>query len=202
MKNIFDINNLSVVLPPLPPFPKSAVIGIEKNESFPDAEFIEGSATDLVETTIFSTPMAMPLKMKLKSDKLDSDWWLLPVEPMITVGQKNIIAKRNVAKSKLRGSIKERWAQDDYSITITGLFTIPDSLSYPKNDMERLQKFCTAPEPIAVLSPIFEALGIKYLVIESADLPFTKGENNQNWVLNCVSDDDWELFRKTITDAF
>src|SRR5690606_21160889 len=54
--------------------------------------------------------------------------FLLPYEPMIDIKGKNNIIRRNVAKWRADisnldtiGSIKERWNQDDYEITITGV---------------------------------------------------------------------------------
>ncbi len=75
----------------------------------------EGNAKE-VYASMLGVPMAMPLKIKRR--ETDGDYWLLPCEPFITVDGKNIIVKRNVAKAKNMGSIKERWSQDDYSITV------------------------------------------------------------------------------------
>lgn len=193
--NEFDINRLvnGKVWPPIGPYPKGVNSGIENAGIFSDAKTIDGFAQDKVEFTQFGTPMAMPLKIKKQSSP-ESDWWLLPTESLITIGGKNILVKRNVAKSKFRGSIKERWAQDDYSITIQGLFTVKDTYEYPVSDLEKLRAFCEAKEPIEVLCPLFEILGVNRIVIESYDLPHTKGEENQNWTISALSDDDWNLF--------
>lgn len=193
--NEFDINRLvnGKVWPPIGPYPKGGNPGINNPGVFPDAKAIDGIAADNVEMTQFGTPMAMPLKIKLKNSP-KSDWWLLPTEPLITIGGKNILIKRNVAKSKMRGSIKERWAQDDYSINIQGLFTVNDTYDYPKDDLKKLRIICEAKEPVDVLCPLFAILGIHTMVIESYDLPHTKGEENQTWTINALSDDDWKLF--------
>lgn len=197
---LFDLDKMLYgrVWPPHGPYPESVDAQIQQGAPFPEALPIESPIADKIESTIFSTPMAMPLKMKLKSEN-ENAWWLLPVEPMISIGGKNIIVKRNVAKSKLRGSIKERWAQDDYTIEISGLFTTPNALVFPVADLQRLKAICEAKEPVDVLCPLFEPLGITRMVIEGYDLPFTKGIENQNWKLDCISDDDWDLLIKLDT---
>lgn len=187
--NEFDLNILNGhVLPPLPPYPKSAQVGIEPMRQYDDLSMM---APERVEVTQFGTPQAMPLKMKLSSAA--GGFWLLPCEPLITIGGKNIIVKRNVAKSKMRGSIKERWAQDDYAITIQGVFTKQDTYDYPEDDLLKLRQLCEAKDTIDVLCPLFDVLKINRIVIENYDVPFTKGEENQNWSLTALSDDDWDL---------
>lgn len=190
--NEFDIRFLNGhVLPPLPPYPKGIKPHIEEMGDMDKAEAM--MAPERVEVTQFGTPQVMPLKMKLVSE---SEYWLLPCEPLITLGYKNILIKRYVSKGRLRGSIKERWAQDDYAITINGLFTRHNTYEYPEADMKKLQRICEAREAIDVVCPAFVSLGIHRIVIESYDLPFTKGEENQNWSITAVSDDDWDLLLK------
>ncbi len=150
----------------------------------------------------FGVPMCMPLKIKRRSDKNDK-WWLLPWEPYITVSGKNVIIKRNVAKASKIGSIKERWATDDYDITIEGYFFNPESNIYPKRDVSRLAEICEAAEPIDVWCELFEAVNISAMAIESWDFPFTQGESLQNWVIKGCSDKDWDLLvmDNTLMDA-
>ena len=142
----------------------------------------------------FGEPMTMPLKMKAANT---GDWWLLPWEPYISVAGKNVVIKRNVAKAKnLAGSIKERWTQDDWEITIEGIFTNPETNRYPKDDIEKLKTICEANEVIDVECRLFAALGITKMVIEDYELPYTKGPENQEWSIKAYSDRSWELFIK------
>jgi len=53
-----------------------------------------------------------------------------------------------------------------------------------------------AKEPIDILSPLFDVLGITRIVIESYSLPFTKGPENQNYSFVACSDKDWNLLIK------
>lgn len=178
------------VLPPLPPYPRAQEPHIAGIGTVPDAMAM--FAPERVESTQFGTPQLMPLRIK-RTDEPDTAFWLLPVECLITVSGKNIIAKRQVAKASGRGSIKEHWAQDDYEIYIEGLFTSTDSYEYPQGDLTRLRQLVEARKPLDVLSPIFEVFGITRIVVEGYSFPFTKGEENQNWNISAMSDDNWNL---------
>lgn len=85
-------------------------------------------------------PMQCPLKMRREGD---AEYWLFPNEPIITIHGKNVIAKKQVAKGKVRGSIKERWSQDDYQVNISGI--LMDPLGYPEEDVKKLRSLCEAP---------------------------------------------------------
>jgi len=195
MTNEFFISKLvwPHVLPPLPPFPESNTPSIKQAGQI-NGNVVEAAAGDKIEQTIFGTPQVMPLKMKLKTE---SDYWLLPVEPMISIDGKNILIKRNVAKRKKGyGSIKEYWTQDDWTINVQGLLTNPGSEDFPANAQKQLIKYLTAQEPLDVLCPGFERLSISKIVIESYSLPFTKGPENQNYSFVAYSDNEWSLLLK------
>lgn len=137
-----------------------------------------------------SVEMFMPLELQ----KADGTMWKLPIEPLISISGKNIIVKRNVAKSTGRGTIKERWAEDDYSISIQGSFVHKDLKTYPKEDVETFRNIATQRKEIAITSALLAALNINRIVIESYSLPHSKGENVQNFTIEAVSDDMYELF--------
>ena len=130
----------------------------------------------------------------------------LPYEPMINISGKNTIIRRNVAKAKstsvdgisLGGSIKERWNQADYEITITGvligsLLTGSVKECYPISDFEKLRDFMIASKSIRVLCEPLQLLGINQIVIEDFSFPFTKGENVQAYEIKAYSDFDYKL---------
>lgn len=133
-------------------------------------------------------PMQCPLWMRLEGE----EWWLLPYEPIITINGKNVIAKKQVAKGKVRGSIKERWSQDDYQISISGILMNPKGTGYPDEDVKALKRLCEAAK-VQVMSPLFEVFSIDQMVIESFDFPFTSGPNNQAYTIGAVSDDIYKL---------
>lgn len=144
---------------------------------------------DIVRTNALGIPMVMPLSLRL--DVEGTEEWLLPEEPMISITGQNIITRRHVSKGRLRGSIKERWTQDDYTVKVEGLLLGRDG-RYPKNDVERLRRYCEAGK-VKVLCPLLEIFGITQIAIESWDIPFTSGTTNQNYEITAYSDDIYKL---------
>ena len=132
--------------------------------------------------------MQFPLRMKSQND---GDYWMFPWEPMITVNGSNIIVKRQVSKGTVRGSIKERWTQDDYSVKIDGILMNVDG-KYPKDDVQKLRSLCEEGR-VDVLNPLLEAFNINHLVIDSWDIPYTSGMANQNYSIQAYSDDVHQL---------
>ncbi len=186
------------VLPPIPPYPKGTTQELKKIDSGYTVQTTAVESQDTIQFSVFGTPMCFPLEIKLKSE---SDWWLLPVEPVITLGGSNDLIRRKVAKTSSglnarRGTIKERWAQDDYSISIDGILTRFDQWSYPTEDVQRLRAIVEARQPIDVKCQLLEIFGIGRIVVDKYDFPFTKGEENQAYRLSAFSDDDWDLLIK------
>lgn len=144
---------------------------------------------DIVRTNALGIPMVMPLSLRL--DVEGAEEWLLPEEPMISITGQNIITRRHVSKGRIRGSIKERWTQDDYTVKVEGLLLGRDG-RYPKNDVERLRRYCEAGK-VKVLCPLLEIFGITQIAIESWDIPFTSGTTNQNYEITAYSDDIYKL---------
>lgn len=147
---------------------------------------------DMVRTNALGIPMKMPLTMRIERD--GEEEWLLPYEPMVSVNGQNIITRRNVNKGKTRGSVKERWVQDDYSITIEGVLIGEND--YPYDDVKKLVRICESAK-VEVCSPLLdEVWGISRIVIESYDFPKTVGANNQAYTLKCYSDETYKLLLK------
>ena len=144
---------------------------------------------DIVRTNALGIPMVMPLSLRL--DVEGAEEWLLPEEPMISITGQNIITRRHVSKGRLRGSIKERWTQDDYTVKVEGLLLGRDG-RYPKNDVERLRRYCEAGK-VKALCPLLEIFGITQIAIESWNIPFTSGTTNQNYEITAYSDDIYKL---------
>lgn len=135
----------------------------------------------------------MPLRLKLKND---AGWFTFPLEPLVSLSGKNILIRRNVAKASGKGSVKERWSQDDYQVTIKGVITGGDESKFPAAEFRRLCDILNAPEPVEVDHEIMLIFGIKYLAFESFSFPHTKGLNNQNFELKAYSDEPAELLIK------
>jgi len=128
--------------------------------------------------------------LKLKADGLDE--FTFPIDPFINIGLKNIITRRTVAKGKNRGTVKERWTEDDADISISGVFINPDHKSYPK-EVALLQKYFQQHKAIGVTCPLLNDKGIYYIAIESLDFNHTKGIENQSFDIKAYSDDVFKL---------
>lgn len=186
------------VLPPLPPYPAGQTVSMAKASGYNVQQVPEELTTEAY--SVFGVPMCFPLSLKPFSWP-ESAWWLLPTEPMVSIGGGNTLVRRQVAKKTntgkaLRGSIKESWATDDYTINIAGLLTKSDDWTYPFKAVQMLQRICEAREHIEVRSDQLNLFGISRLVIEKYDFPFTKGDENQAYTISAYSDDAWDLFLK------
>ena len=137
---------------------------------------------------VLDVPHACPLSIRLASE---TDWWVLPIEPVVAVSGRNVIAKRQILKAggstERRGTVKELWAQDDYDVNISGLLMgAGDAL--PENDLRRLRRYCEAREALCVQSPLLMLFGIDRLAIEEYEFPATRGIENVMYNIRAVSD--------------
>lgn len=150
----------------------------------------EKSSSESVPSNAIGFPMVMPVK--LRKDEND-EWWTFPVEPHVTVDGGNVIARRTVAKGSGRGTIKERWTQDDYQVTIDGIFmSYAEANVYPKSDIEKLRELCENGS-VDIECPLTKIFNINHLVVDSYNFPFTKGDNVQRYTITGYSDDIVEL---------
>lgn len=144
---------------------------------------------EVVRTNALGVPMVMPLRFQLEESGAKE--WLFPLEPMISLNGQNIIVRRHVSKGSIKGSIKERWTQDDYTVRIEGILMSREG-KYPEEDVATLKNFCEAGH-VKALCPLLEIFGISQLAIESWDIPFTTGLTNQNYTITAYSDDIYKL---------
>lgn len=167
----------------------SAAKTIPDSSGFDVETMSDAELEDVVRTNATGVPMVLPLRFQLEEPGAQE--WLFPMEPMISVNGQNILVRRNVSKGKIRGSIKERWTQDDYSVRIEGILMGMDG-KYPEADVAKLRSFCEAGH-VKALNPLLEIFGISQLAIESWDIPFTSGTINQNYTIQAYSDDIYKL---------
>lgn len=167
----------------------SAAKTIPDSSGFDVETMSDAELEDVVRTNATGVPMVLPLRFQLEESGAQE--WLFPMEPMISVNGQNILVRRNVSKGKIRGSIKERWTQDDYSVRIEGILMGMDG-KYPEADVAKLRSFCEA-DHVKALNPLLEIFGISQLAIESWDIPFTSGTINQNYTIQAYSDDIYKL---------
>lgn len=167
----------------------SAAKTIPDSSGFDVETMSDAELEDVVRTNATGVPMVLPLRFQLEESGAQE--WLFPMEPMISVNGQNILVRRNVSKGKIRGSIKERWTQDDYSVRIEGILMGMDG-KYPEADVAKLRSFCEAGH-VKAQNPLLEIFGISQLAIESWDIPFTSGTINQNYTIQAYSDDIYKL---------
>lgn len=172
----------------VPPYIVKPQLGITNSIEGFNPELLTEQQLEEIAVNAKGVPMRCPLKMRLEGE----EWWQLPYEPIITINGKNIITKKQVAKGKVRGSIKERWSQDDYQISINGIFINPEGTGYPDEDVKELRRLCEAAK-VQVMCPLFEIFSIDQIVIEDFNFPFTSGPNNQAYSLQASSDDIYKL---------
>ena len=132
-------------------------------------------------------PMVFPLYLAVEG----GPWWLLPYEPQVTIQGSNVLVKKQVSKGEVRGTIKERWSQGDYRISISGIL-MGEKGQYPSEDVKTLRSYCEAGK-LLVKSPQMELFSITRIVVEDWSVPFTSGEENQAYTIGAVSDDIYKL---------
>ena len=142
---------------------------------------------DLLVTNAKGVPMVFPLYFAVEG----GDWWLLPYEPQVTIQGSNVLVKKQVSKGEVRGTIKERWAQGDFRISISGIL-MGEGGQYPSEDVKTLRSFCEAGK-VLVKSPQMELFSITQIVVEDWNIPFTSGKANQAYTIDAVSDDIYKL---------
>lgn len=160
------------------------------NTIFTKNDQVAKQKIDELQQVNWTRKQVMPVSMRLPGGQ----WWHFPTEPLVSISGGNKIVKRNVAKSEKRGSIKERWTKNDYSINIQGTFRHPDPYTYPSDAVGNLELIISQNKSIEVLCELFQMLDIHQIVVESYSFPFSKGENVQNFSIEAYSDDLYELF--------
>ena len=147
---------------------------------------------------LLDIPHACPLMIRHQNE---TNYWQLPIEPVITINGKNTIIKKQVlkvagTKGERRGTVKELWTQDDYEINISGILINKDNTQLPEQDIRRLRTYCEAREPLYVLNDLFTLFNIDRIIIEDYSFPFTAGIQNQMFTIKAYSDnyDEKQLF--------
>ena len=177
-------------LPPVIPWKDEVTAQWEQGERQAEKEQQEAYNKGL--RAMSSNFYQVPLRLRL-STEAETGGFLLPVDPLVSVSQKNIIARRYVAKSERRGSIKERWSMDDYEITISGVL-MTDADNTLAHYIQQLRHYCEAKESVVVVCDMLNSVyDVTRVSIESCDYPFTKGEENQMFTIKAYSDDLYDL---------
>jgi len=184
-------NALGYKIPPPFLFGKSVVIDPEFNKHDYDKDRFDARYGKNFENIVFMCPV----KLRLDSESEDGGFQI-PSDPLISISGKNIIRRRYVAKSKMRGSIKETWSQDDYEITIVGLLQNDDQ-GYLSDDIFLLREYLEAAESVHIVCDLLNnVFDITRIAIESYEFPFTKGLENQAFTIKAYSDDNYQLLEE------
>ncbi|MCL2290826.1 MAG: DUF6046 domain-containing protein [Bacteroidetes bacterium] len=180
-------------IPPPFLFGKSVVLDPQLNSSDYDKDKFDAKYGKNFESTLFLVPCTFTYVREGEKEKTE---FQLPLDPLISVSGKNIIRRRYVAKSKMRGSIKETWSQDDFEITIAGLLQAEDEEKMNEY-IKTIREICECKESVTIkcgiLMDVFETTRI---AIESYDFPFTKGIENQAFTIKAYSDDNYQLLEE------
>ena len=124
----------------------------------------------------------------------------LPCDPVVSVSLRNIVTRRQVCKGVEYGTIKERWAKDDYEVNIAGVL-IADSRSVA-DKIKVVREICEAHEAVAVSeATLNEVYGINNLSIDGVDFPFTEGLDNQRFTIHAHSDTSYSLIIEARNDV-
>lgn len=177
---------LRQVMPPYGLFNEIPPAGVVPGMD-PIAEMTDEQLADVIVTNARGVAMVFPLYFAVEG----GPWWLLPYEPQVTIQGTNVLVKKQVSKGTVRGTIKERWSQGDFRISITGIL-MGAAGNYPSEDVKKLRSFCEAGK-VLVKSPQMELFSITQMVVEDWSMPFTAGQANQAYSINAVSDDIYKL---------
>lgn len=122
--------------------------------------------------------------------------WKLPCECLFSFSGSHEIVRRKVAKSKYRGTVKERWSQDDWVITISGVL-VGDG-EYPTDDHNQLLEYLESGLPIQVYCEPFYLKNINQIVIEDWEFPHSDGLENQVFTIRAYSDSPINLLVENV----
>lgn len=140
------------------------------------------------------SPEGIEMEMPFYIGKSTESLWCLPLEPIVSVSLPIIIARNSIAKANGIGTVKERWATDDFKITVSGVFiNYENEDEFPVKDVETLKGLCTYPNSLHVSCILFRALGISEMAIASVSFPHTEGIFAQEFVIEGWSDNYFNL---------
>lgn len=129
-------------------------------------------------------------------------YWKFPYQPILSVSSSNEIIRRFPNTSgKLRGSIKERWSEDDDEIKLQGVFldppyranTIPETVPQDFSEdmifnIERLAEFKRYKKSVRIQNRLTELLGITHIAIEKVELGEYSSTRVRPFVIKGYSD--------------
>ena len=162
-------------------------------DSDPDLSARLQSGLSGITASNYMTPIA------LTPVGVESREYTFPCDPILSISGKNTIIRRKVSKSLMRGTIKERWSQDDYEITIAGMLlgTSAEALKRLQGDL--VSMLASGVNGFNVKCDILNNyLNIQRIAIEAWDFPHTPGAENQAFTIKAYSDDIYTLLEEIV----
>lgn len=163
-----------------PPFPNTEPNYQRYRDGFSDLR-------DAVKEQFKQSPLGVQMIMPFTFIVEGEEPWTIPFEPAVSLVGANKITRRYPQKGKKGGSIKEKWTQDDYEISIKGYLIDPSGNNYPEEDVKRMRKYKDLAS-VGVECPILTLFGIDRMVITKLDLPHTSGKALQAFSMSAISD--------------
>ncbi|MEE3485104.1 MAG: DUF6046 domain-containing protein [Bacteroidales bacterium] len=117
----------------------------------------------------------------------------LPTDPRVAVSGGNSIVTREIADGDIRGTVKELWRHNDWTVTISGLL-MEDEFNTLEWYMQRLVELCNARENLIVTCGLLnDTFDITRIAVTSLRFDATDGQENQIFTITAVSDDSYNL---------
>lgn len=173
-----------------PPFPAFGNIGDQITPSNPLSAI--AANLDQFKKSALNIEMALPLKLSIEGFE-----WQFPLEPIVSISGGNMLIMRYPNRPNGQGSHKERWAKKDYTVTVKGVLVDLADENYPADQISALRRFFDHEGSIKADNTLFRLFGFEYIAIEDFDIPFTEGQNMQEFSFTCYSD---QLFNSLLTE--
>ena len=131
--------------------------------------------------------------VRLAKETEPDNLFMLPTDPRISVSGSNSVVMREIADGQIRGTVKERWRNDDWRIVISGIL-MTDEEGTCEYYLRRLAELCNAKECLRIVNDqLGNAFGIDRIAVTGMKFNETDGAGNQLFVIEAVSDDSYRL---------
>jgi hypothetical protein len=152
---------------------------------------------EIANKSIFGLPVFMPLQIetvrwKEGNERKATTGIYVPC-CVVELAAEKIVEKTIIQNQKIKGTVKEYFAQGDYQVTIKGILSSDDN-SYPMQLVKTLKEIFDAPAAIELVHELMNELGIYNVVLEGIRwLPTNGYVNLQPFEIRGVSDNPVEL---------
>ena len=160
---------------------------VPKNRALPPIVPVKYDGYRIIGPNQYQVPVTLEIPSSRKK-------FTFPTDPLVSVSTKNIVVRRQVLKaSNTRGTIKERWSMDDFSVSIAGVLN-SDENHCSADYVMALLEIAQATESVKITCPyINDTYDILRIAIENVDFPFTQGIDAQKFSIKAFSDEEYKL---------